>query len=261
MPRFEVFCPAAPPAVPADVTLQVDADSWFAALGAGLRRLGAGRPASHILCDVQADGSIHVAEPQGGGVFRIRELRDAAPAARPAAPPAPRVSPPSPPPATSAPGAHAAEVAALGRQAGLERLLDLALEKLEADAGSVLLTRPNGQDLEFVAVRGPRAKELEALRATVRVGVGIVGYCVREGVCLAVSDARKDPRFLRAISVAIGYETRAIVCAPIARKGGPVLGAFELLNRRGGASFGAEDVRALSELAAAAAEHLARHAG
>src|SRR6266545_1253224 len=83
MPRFEVFCPATPPALPADVTLRVEAEHWLAALKAGLRKVGGPQLTTNVLCDVQADGSIHVTDPRGGGVFRIQELR-AEPAVAPA---------------------------------------------------------------------------------------------------------------------------------------------------------------------------------
>mgnify|MGYP006271463481 CR=1 FL=1 len=59
-----------------------------------------------------------------------------------------------------------------------------------------------------------------------------------------------------AVSQAVGYETRSVLCAPIAT-GGRVRGALELLNREGGA-FGASDVAVLSFLAHKAAELLAR---
>lgn len=83
MPRFEVFCPAAPPALPADVTLQVDAEHWLAALALVRQRTGGEPPPANILCEVEPDGTILVADPRGGGVTRIRELRaPSAPGAR-----------------------------------------------------------------------------------------------------------------------------------------------------------------------------------
>lgn len=75
MPRFEVFCPAAPPEVPADVTVRVDAEHWLAALATALGKVGSPEPAAHLLCDVQADGTIQVSDPGGGGIYRVRELR------------------------------------------------------------------------------------------------------------------------------------------------------------------------------------------
>ena len=286
MPRFEVFCPAAPPALPVDVTLRVEAEHWLAALKAGLQKVGGAQVTSNVLCDVQADGSIHVTDPRGGGVFRIAELRADAAQARAPAGRGPPVSPsrpsaqpdrvvqlerPSaPPPARigRAPAPSAEDVLARlfervgdpsrhrDRKSGLGFLLDLAIETVEADAGSVLLSRPDGA-LAFEVVRGPRAKQLVALGETVPMGVGIVGFCAQEDVCLAVSDAEKDPRFHRAISEAIGYETRSLLCAPIARKG-RVLGALEVLNKRGGVPFGATDLATLAYLAHQAAELLVR---
>jgi len=280
MPRFEVYCPAAPPALPADVTLRVEAEHWLAALKAGLQKVGGAQMSASVLCDIQADGSIHVTDPRGGGVFRIQELR-----AEPASPPAlaplrssaeaeriEQVAHPSPPPPTRIGRAALAQSAAdvlaelfervaeiSGQQdtkCALGFLLDLAMEKVEAEAGSVFLARLAGRELEFTVARGPRAKELLALGASVPVGAGIVGFCAQEDVCLAISDAEKDPRFHRAISEAIGYETRSLLCAPIARKG-RVLGALEVMNKRGGAPFDERDLAVVSYLAHQAAEVLA----
>jgi len=122
------------------------------------------------------------------------------------------------------------------------------MEKVDAEAGSVFSARLGGRELELAVARGPRAKELLALRVAVPVGVGIVGFCAQEDVCLAISDAEKDPRFHRAVSDAIGYETRSLLCAPIAQKG-QVLGALEVLNKRGGRPFDAADLAVLSYLA------------
>jgi hypothetical protein len=82
MPRFEVFCPAAPPAVPADVTVRVEAEHWLAALEAALQKVGLAPSTANLLCDVQPDGSLHVSTPAGGSIFRIRELRAEPPARR-----------------------------------------------------------------------------------------------------------------------------------------------------------------------------------
>jgi len=254
MPRFEVFCPAAPPALAADVTLRIEAEHWLAALKAGLLKVGGPQPAAHVLCDVQADGSIHVSDPRGGGVFRIQELgaERAAEVVPAAAAPGRIGGPPRPPSAEDVLAELFDRVAELAgqrdRSAALGFLLHLAMEKVDAEAGSVFSARLGGRELELAVARGPRAKELLALRVAVPVGVGIVGFCAQEDVCLAISDAEKDPRFHRAVSDAIGYETRSLLCAPIAQKG-QVLGALEVLNKRGGRPFDAADLAVLSYLA------------
>ena len=101
MARFEVFVPAAPPRVPMDLTLRLDADHWLGALKAGLQRMGEINPSSNVLCDIRADGSIHVTDPDSGRVFRIAEL----PAATSVAP-LQEVQPWAPSPVAATPPLH-----------------------------------------------------------------------------------------------------------------------------------------------------------
>jgi hypothetical protein len=316
MPRFEVFVPAAPPKLPIDLTLRIDAEHWLAALKTGLQRLGEAQTANHVLCDVREDGSIHVTDPDSGRVFRIQEVPQAqatappppppvapaqvsAPASRP--PPAPVPAPPrttpapTPAPAARRPSAQAdrveearapatpaprpigritqvvkaedvlaslfLEVAALeaisDRRQGLEFLLDLAMRSIGCEAGSVFTADLGSLDLSFAAARGPSADRLLALGLKVPMGVGIVGFCAQENVCLAVSDAPADPRFHRAVSDAVGYQTRSLLCAPVAHQG-KVLGALEVLNKQGGKPFAEKDLAVLSYLSAQAARFLER---
>ena len=78
MPRYEVFVPAAPPAIPRDESLEIEGDNWLGALRLGLARLGGARTPANVLCDVKPDGSIHVTDAATGRVLRIREAVSAA---------------------------------------------------------------------------------------------------------------------------------------------------------------------------------------
>lgn len=270
MPRFEVHLPAAPPQRPLAATLRVDSENWLAALKAGLGKLGRPEPMSNILCDIQADGSIHVTDSTAGEVFRIRELAGeaAGPGPIPLARPAPAAEPP---PAPAQAGLEAGRLDALAevfeRAAGLQErrtppeglafLLDLAMQQIRCESGSVLISRLGSGELRFAVARGPKAGELMRLGLTVPMGVGIAGFCAQENVALAVSDAERDPRFYRAVSEAVGYKTRSILCAPIAA-GGRVHGALEVLNKLGGGSFDGTDLAVLAYLAHSAAEFLER---
>jgi len=329
MARYEVFVPAAPPKVPMDLTLRLEADHWLGALKTGLKRLGQPHMANNVLCDIQADGSIHVTDPDSHRVFRIVEVPDATPAQpqrtvtpplpmpavsaapAPAAPPRPALTPvpragqgpapatgrPAPQPARPAPrpSGHAdqvvetrtpistpaqsigrlglsvkaedvlaelfLEVSELGRiqdrRAGLGFTLDTAMRIIGCEAGSVFTTDLGRSDLSFAVVRGPSAGKLEALGMKVPIGVGLVGFCAQENVGVAVSDAEKDPRFYRAVSEATGYQTRSLLCAPMARHG-QVVGCLEVLNKKGGKPFDQKDLAVLSYLAAQAAAFLGR---
>jgi GAF domain-containing protein len=153
------------------------------------------------------------------------------------------------------------EVGELGRikdrRAGLGFTLDAAMRIIGCEAGSVFTTDLGRSDLSFAVVRGPSAGKLEALGLKVPIGVGLVGFCAQENVAVAVSDAEKDPRFYRAVSEATGYQTRSLLCAPMARHG-QVVGCLEVLNKKGGKPFDQKDLAVLSYLAAQAAAFLGR---
>ncbi len=116
-------------------------------------------------------------------------------------------------------------------------VMDLSLEKVGAEAGSVMFADVNGRELYFATARGPKAHEVMNFR--VPMGKGIAGFCAREGVSLAISDAERDPRFYREISEALGYPTKSMCCAPI-QFDGRVFGAIELLNKTNNHFVGAE---------------------
>ncbi len=107
-------------------------------------------------------------------------------------------------------------------------VMDLALSKVGAEAGSVMFADINGSELYFATARGPEAEKVMNFR--IPMGVGIAGFCAREGVSLAISDAKKDDRFYPKVSETIGYPTRSICCAPIQFEG-RVYGAIELMNK------------------------------
>lgn len=258
MPRFEVHVPASPPERPAAAAVRVEAEHWLGALQQALRRAGGEVRVSDVLCDVQPDGSILVCDARSASVLRIREIvaRPAAPAAAPA--PAGHAAASRPPPAEDVLATVFDRARELerhpDRKDGLAFLLDLALDTIGCEAGSAFTCQLAGHSLEFAVARGPRAGEIARLGLRVRMGEGIVGFCARENVALAVSEAQRDPRFHRAISKAIGHDTRSILCAPAA-EGGRVLGALEVLDKRGG-PFDRTDLAVLTYLAHRAAEHL-----
>ena len=72
---------------------------------------------------------------------------------------------------------------------------------------------------------------------------------------LAISDADQDPRFFRAVSDRLGYETRSVITVPIQREG-QVMGALQLINRREGSTFSEPDLAILDYLGRECAEYL-----
>ena len=134
-------------------------------------------------------------------------------------------------------------------------VMDLAMDNIDADSGSILFADTSGTELYFAAARGPKASEVMDFR--VPMGEGIVGFCSKEGVSLAVGDAQNDPRFYEEISESIGYETDSLLCAPIQYQG-RVYGAIELINKKHGSTFDSNEMNALSYMGRQLAEYVNR---
>ena len=125
----------------------------------------------------------------------------------------------------------------------IDFILDLAMRSIKPESGSVLFATSDGRSLRFAAARGPKASEV--LSFTVPMEAGIVGFCTREGVSLAVSDVQNDPRYFSEISEQLGYPARCIICAPFEHEG-RVYGCIELINKKGAESFQVNDANALT---------------
>lgn len=133
-------------------------------------------------------------------------------------------------------------------------VLDLAMKKIPAEAGSVFLADINTRELYFAAVAGPTADELKGQR--LMITTGIVGFAARRGAAIAISDVRKDPRFCDEFDSSSGFVTKSVVCAPVQYEGRS-FGAMEILNRKGGDSFSQGEVNIISYIATQLAEYIA----
>ena len=134
----------------------------------------------------------------------------------------------------------------------MEFVLDLVMEKVPCEAGSVLRADGATGDLSFVAARGPKAKEVIRANIVVPAGTGIAGFCAAEGVSVAVSDVEKDPRFYADVGARVGYATRSMLCAPMMTHGRS-FGCVQVLNRKGGPQFLEHEVGVIAYLAHQAA--------
>lgn len=134
-------------------------------------------------------------------------------------------------------------------------VLDLALEKIPCEAGSVLRADGATGDLSFLQAYGPKAKDLMGGKIVIPAGTGIAGFCAAEGVSVAVSDAEKDPRFYAAVGERVGFQTRSMLCAPMMTHGRS-FGCVQLINRKGGPQFQEYEVGLLAYLAHQAALYM-----
>jgi hypothetical protein len=134
------------------------------------------------------------------------------------------------------------------REKGMDFLLDLAMEKIPADAGSVFIAELESPNLSVSAARGPKASELKKMKLKIPIGKGIVGFCAMEAVSVAISDTERDPRFHKEVSEKLGYKTNSILCCPMV-SGGRTYGCLEIINKKGNSQFSVAELHILAYVA------------
>jgi hypothetical protein len=134
-------------------------------------------------------------------------------------------------------------------------LLDLALEKIPAEAGTVFTAHGRTGALTFAAVRGPKAQQLLDAKMVIPAGTGIAGFCAVEGVSVALSEVEKDRRYYAAVAQKMGYPARSILCSPM-MAGGRSFGCMQIINKKEGATFTDAELNLLAYIAHQGARYL-----
>ena len=120
-------------------------------------------------------------------------------------------------------------------QQGLFAFTRKLAQVLNADRASLFLVEG---DMLRLAV----AENLDELgEVRFPVGKGIAGAVAQTGETIRIDDAYADPRFNREVDRSTGYRTRSILCLPITDRAGRLFAVAQLLNRRDGLPFSAED--------------------
>ena len=96
------------------------------------------------------------------------------------------------------------------------------------------------------------ADELEG-RIEIGTRAGLAGACFTSGEIIRVDDAYDDPRFEQKVDEQTGYRTRAVLCVPVCRHDGVIVGVAEMINKLGDGRFSRQD----EELCVSFARHIA----
>ncbi len=127
----------------------------------------------------------------------------------------------------------------------LPEALNRVADFMQAEGASLFLLEPATRVLECRICVGP----VDMTGVRLAIGQGVVGLAVADNATQLVADAANDPRVWRAGDEGSGFVTKSLLCAPLATAAGPI-GAIELVNRRDGQPFGAEDAEMLRLIAA-----------
>lgn len=110
----------------------------------------------------------------------------------------------------------------------LDQALDLFVEVAQAEAGTLYLYDPAGDELVFKVVKGdPQSRGL--LGARMPAGRGIVGAALRADQPIFVSDAAHDPRWERRLGELATLHLHTVYCLPLTAHARPV-GVVQVFN-------------------------------
>lgn len=113
------------------------------------------------------------------------------------------------------------------------RLLRAAMELVGARSGSIALLSDGGKLLRFETTAGPVADAILGRR--IAVGEGVIGWAVEAQEPVIVNKPGQDERHSTSFAAELGQAPESLVCVPLVTEG-EVVGAIELIDRRGGFS-------------------------
>lgn len=129
----------------------------------------------------------------------------------------------------------------------LRQMAEASTRLLDAERASIFLW-----DRQSRTLVGRPALGVEEGELRIADDRGVVGQVIQTGQPRRVGAGDSHQEIDRTVDRQLKFRTRSLLCVPLFGKGDHLLGAFELINKRGG-DFTADDQAALGELAAHAA--------
>ena len=140
---------------------------------------------------------------------------------------------------------------ALNRASGLDdilhAILDLIAAQLACERATVFLLDQRTGKLHARRMAGSQHVEIVLER-----GIGVAGYVAEKGESVLINDVRSDPRFDPSTDRRTGFLTKNMLCAPLRKLGGALLGSVQVINAQAG-EFTNADLAYLESFAALAA--------
>jgi signal transduction histidine kinase len=136
---------------------------------------------------------------------------------------------------------------AVGSTLDLNELLHLIVGKItelmEADRSTLYVMDESRTELWTKVLQADEIREIR-----LKIGEGIAGWVGKTGETVRIEDAYQDSRFHPEVDKLSGYRTRSILCTPMRDNLGHIIGVVQVLNKKRGGSFTAEDQELLEAL-------------
>jgi len=128
----------------------------------------------------------------------------------------------------------------------LNLIMDKAMELLDTEAGTFMMTVEDTGELEFRVVRGPASAELLGKRLP--LGTGLAGTAVQTGRPVRQNRVQDDKRWFGDMNHNAKFVSESILTVPLLR-GNTVLGVLQVINKNNGVPFNEEDETLLAAFA------------
>ncbi|MDH3771924.1 MAG: GAF domain-containing protein, partial [Nitrospirota bacterium] len=109
----------------------------------------------------------------------------------------------------------------------VEKALSLALEMVNAEAGSVILANHQNKELVFLHSIGSTTPQVGKTFAWDK---GIAGWVFQKGEAVVTEDVKRDDRHFHGIDEITGYTTRDMIALPLKSWEGNPIGVLEIMN-------------------------------
>ncbi len=127
----------------------------------------------------------------------------------------------------------------------LHALVDRVAASMQADRGTLYLVDHSRGELFSRAAHLPELKQIR-----LKLGQGVAGHVAKQGAPVNIPTARDEARFHPDIDKLTGYRTTSLLAVPLKDARGATFGVLQVLNRRGGGTFDADDEARLTAVAA-----------
>ncbi|MBN2147103.1 MAG: GAF domain-containing sensor histidine kinase [Anaerolineales bacterium] len=131
----------------------------------------------------------------------------------------------------------------------LNQVMDLVIDLTGAERGFIMLHDPDTGELDLQAARNIDHANLD--QKDIEVSRSVIQAVLRDGNGVALTDARRDPRFASQDSIVL-YALRSIMCAPL-RARGSIIGVVYVDNRAQTGVFDKDELDLLNAFATQAA--------
>ncbi len=131
----------------------------------------------------------------------------------------------------------------------VQATLDIALEVLRADSGTVYLYDSPTDTLVFRYVVGPIADQL--IGKSIPASQGVAGTVFRSETPVLIGDVSQRSDFNANVDRQTGYQTQSMMTVPVKRTGGSPIGVMQVMNPT--VPFNSHDLEVLEVLCAQAA--------